>query len=159
MKKEVLTSTFLDIRSKMHRIALRLLHDDEEAKDAVQDTFERVWSRTEVNSDEEARNKLVHVLRNTCIDNLRGRHTVVMDSAEIERSESYEMPTEDIAEYERLILTGLSDLQRRIYDMVTHECLEYDEISRRTGTSVEAVRMNMSRARKRIRENIKKLDR
>lgn len=42
--------------------------------------------------------------------------------------------------------------------MVTHDCLEYEEISRIMGMSVEAVRMNMSRARKKIRENIKNID-
>lgn len=159
MKKDLLTSTFLDIRSKMHRIALRLLHDDEDARDVLQDTFEKLWSKAEINSDDEARNKLVHVLRNTCIDHLRGRHTVQLDSSKMKNAESYEMSTEIMAEYERLILTGLTDKQKQIYDMVTHECMEYEEISRYMGLSVEAVRMHMSRARKQIRENIKILDR
>lgn len=138
---------------------MRLLHDDEDARDAVQDTFERLWTKTEINSDNEARNKLVHVLRNTCIDHLRGRHTVKMDASVPESAGSYEMPTENMAEYERLISNGLTDMQKQIYRMVTNDCLEYEEISLRLGISVEAVRMNMSRARKRIRENIKILDR
>ncbi len=91
MKKDVLTSAFLDIRSKMHRIAMRLLHNDEDAKDAVQDTFEKLWSKTEIESDEEARNKFVHILRNTCIDHLRGKHTVHMEASDLEHAESYEM--------------------------------------------------------------------
>lgn len=57
MKKDVLTSSFLDIRSKMHRIAMRLLHNDEDAKDAVQDTFEKLWSKIKLKSGEEARYK------------------------------------------------------------------------------------------------------
>ncbi len=159
MKKDILTSTFLTLRSKMHRIALRLLHDDEDVRDAIQDTFEKVWSKIEINSDEEARNKLVHVLRNTCIDHLRGKHTIHMATPDIENVVSYEMPTENMAEYERLILVGLTDMQKQIYDMVIYECMEYEEISSNMGISVEAVRMNMSRARKRIRENIKILNR
>ena len=65
MKKDVLTSSFFDIRSKMHRIAMRLLHNDEDAKDAVQDTFEKLWSKIKIKSEEEARYKLVHILHNT----------------------------------------------------------------------------------------------
>lgn len=159
MRKDVLTSAFIDIRSKLHRIAMRLLHDDEDARDAVQDTFEKLWSKKGISSDDEAHNKLVHVLHNTCIDRLRGKHTVQLDLTAVENAGSYEMPTEDVAGYERLILTGLTDLQKQIYNMVTHECMEYEEISHRMGLSVEAVRMNMSRARKQIRENVKIIDR
>ncbi len=138
---------------------MRLLHNDEDAKDAVQDTFEKLWSKTEIESDEEARNKFVHILRNTCIDHLRGKHTVHMEASDLEHAESYEMQTENTEDYERLITAGLTDLQRRIYDLVTHECLEYEEVASRLNMTVEAVRMNMSRARRRISENIQKLDR
>ncbi len=138
---------------------MRLLHDDEDARDAIQDTFEKLWSKAEINSDGEARNKLVHVLRNTCIDHLRGKHTLQMDASYVESAGSYEMPIENLAEYERLILKGLTDKQKRIYNMVTYDCMEYEDISRQMGISVEAVRMNVSRTRKRIRENIKNLDR
>lgn len=158
MKKDVLTSSFLDIRSKMHRIAMRLLHNDEDAKDAVQDTFEKLWSKIKIKSDEEARYKLVHILRNTCIDRLRGKHTIQMDVSEMESAGSYEIPIENLAEYERLILIGLTDLQRKIYVLVTHDCLEYEEVATQLNMTVESVRMNMSRLRRRIAENIKKID-
>lgn len=159
MKTDVLTSAFLDIRSKMHRIAMRLLHDDEDARDAIQDTFEKLWSKDEINSDDEARNKLLHVLRNTCIDRLRTQRHVPLGSVESDTDSGYEMSIEDMSRYEQLITDGLTELQRRIYMMVTHECLEYEEISHILAMSVEAVRMNMSRARKRISENLKKIDR
>ncbi|MCM1518355.1 MAG: RNA polymerase sigma factor [Pseudoflavonifractor sp.] len=159
MKKDALTPTFIDIRSKLHRIAMRLLQNDEDAEDAVQDTFEKLWSRDKIESDAEARNKLVHVLRNTCIDRLRAPHTVPLESVGSETQYGYETPTEDMERYERLIVWGLTDMQMRIYNLVTHDCLEYEEVARRLDMSVEAVRMNMSRARKRIRENIKMIDR
>lgn len=159
MKKDVLTSSFLDIRTKLHRIAMRLLHNDEDAKDAVQDTFEKLWSKAEIESDTEARNKLVHVLRNTCIDHLRTNHTVSLESVEIGLGGICETATEDIERYERLIINGLTEMQMVIYNHVTHDCLEYEEIANRLNITVEAVRMNMSRARKRISENIKKIDR
>lgn len=158
MKKDVLTSSFLDIRSKLHRIAMRLLQNDEDAKDAVQDTFEKLWSKDEIESNAEARNKLVHVLRNTCIDRLRTNHSVSLESAEADFEGGYETSTEDMERYERLIVKGLTDSQMRIYNLITHDCLEYEEVARKLNMSVEAVRMNMNRARKRIRENVKMID-
>lgn len=159
MKKDVLTTSFLDIRSKLHRIAMRLLQNDEDAKDAVQDTFEKLWSKDEIESNAEARNKLVHVLRNTCIDRLRTNHSIPLECAETDFAGGYETSTEDIERYERLIVKGLTDSQMRIYNLITHDCLEYEEVARNLNMSVEAVRMNMSRARKRIRENVKMIDR
>lgn len=159
MKKDVLTSSFLDIRSKLHRIAVRLLQNDEDARDAVQDTFEKLWSKDEIESNAEARNKLVYVLRNTCIDRLRTTHSVSLESVEAEAEGWYEIPTEDMERYERLIVNGLTEVQMRVYNLITHDCLEYEIVAKRLNMSVEAVRMNMSRARKRIRENIKMIDR
>ncbi|MCM1071594.1 MAG: RNA polymerase sigma factor [Bacteroides sp.] len=159
MKKDVLTTSFLDIRGKLHRMAMRLLQNDEDARDAVQDTFEKLWSKDEIESNAEARNKLTRVLRNTCIDRLRTTHTVPLESVETEFDRGYETPTEDMERYERLIVNGLTETQTRIYNLITHDCLEYEEVAKQLNMSVEAVRMNMSRARKRIRENIKKIDR
>lgn len=158
MKKDVLTTSFLDIRDKLHRIAMRLLQNDEDAEDAVQDAFEKLWTKDEIESNVEARNKLVHVLRNTCIDRLRTHHTVPLESSELEMQFGYETSTEDMGRYEKLIVKGLSGIQMRIYNLVTHDCLEYEEVAKRLNMSVEAVRKNMSRARKRIRENIKLID-
>lgn len=162
MKKDVLTSSFLDIRGKLHRIAMRLLQNDEDAKDAVQDTFEKLWSKDEkdeIESNAEARNKLVHVLRNTCIDRLRTNHSIPLESSVTDFEGGYETPTEDMERYERLIVKGLTQTQMHIYNLIAHDCLEYEEVAKRLNMTVEAVRMNMSRARKRIRENIKMIDR
>lgn len=159
MEKDVLTSSFLDIRSKLHRIAMRLLHNNEDAQNALQDTFEKLWSKRDIESNAEARNKLVHVLRNTCIDQLRTNHTVSLESVEKELTNGYETSTEDMERYERHIVKGLTDIQMCIYNLITHDCLQYEEVAARLNMTVEAVRMNMSRARRRITENIKKLDR
>ena len=73
MKKDNLTSSFMALRDKLHRSALGFLKNDEDARDALQDTFLNLWRRGSVESDAEARNKLFAVLRNVCIDRLRVR--------------------------------------------------------------------------------------
>lgn len=154
-----MTSSFLDIRGKLHRIAMGYLQNDEDAKDAMQDTFERLWSKRKAESGSEARNKLVRVLRNTCIDRLRAGRAVSLENLDSGAGGGYEIPTEDMQRYERLIVSGLTATQLRVYTLIAHDCLEYEEVARRLNMSVEAVRMNMSRARRRIRENIKLIDR
>ncbi len=159
MKTDNLTSSFLALRDKLHRSALGFLKNDEDARDALQDTFFNLWRDGGAETETEARNKLFAVLRNICIDRLRKPRTYPLDETDTDSLEVKAFSFEDMDKYESLLTTGLTDVQRHIYSLVTHDGLEYDVIAETLGMSVEAVRMNMSRARKKIRDNYKQLDR
>lgn len=159
MKTDNLTSSFLALRDKLHRSALGFLKNDEDARDALQDTFFNLWRDGGAETETEARNKLFAVLRNICIDRLRKPRTYPLDETDTESLEVKAFSFEDMDKYESLLTTGLTDIQRHIYSLVTHDGMEYDVIAETLGMSVEAVRMNMSRARKKIRDNYKQLDR
>ena len=159
MKTDNLTSSFLALRDKLHRSALGFLKNDEDARDALQDTFFNLWRDGGAETETEARNKLFAVLRNICIDRLRKPKTYSLDETDTDSLEVKAFSFEDMDKYESLLTTGLTDIQRHIYSLVTHDGMEYDAIAETLGMSVEAVRMNMSRARKKIRDNYKQLDR
>lgn len=159
MNTDNLTSSFLALRDKLHRSALGFLKNDEDARDALQDTFFNLWRDGGAETDAEARNKLFAVLRNICIDRLRKPKTCPLDETDTDSLEVKAFSFEDMDKYEFLLTTGLTEVQRHIYSLVTHDGMEYDAIAETLGMSVEAVRMNMSRARKKIRDNYKQLDR
>lgn len=125
----------------------------------MQDTFFNLWRDGGAKTDAEARNKLFAVLRNICIDRLRKPKTCPLDETDTDSLEVKAFSFEDMDKYEFLLTTGLTEVQRHIYSLVTHDGMEYDAIAETLGMSVEAVRMNMSRARKKIRDNYKQLDR
>jgi len=75
MKNDILTQSFIDLRDRLHRSALGFLRNEEDAADALQDTFFRLWKSGAVATDSEARNKLFAVLRNVCIYRLRKPRT------------------------------------------------------------------------------------
>lgn len=158
MKTDNLTSSFLALRDKLHRSALGFLKNDEDARDALQDTFFHLWRDGGAETETEARNKLFAVLRNICIDRLRKTKTYPLDETDTESLEVRAFSFEDMDKYESLLTTGLTEVQRHIYSLVTHDGMEYDAIAETLGMNVEAVRMNMSRARKKIRDNYKQLD-
>ncbi len=158
MQTDNLTSSFLVLRDKLHRSALGFLKDDEEARDALQDTFFNLWRSGGAETETEARSKLFAVLRNICIDRLRKYKTFPLDESAISKLETTPGSFEDIDKYESMLTTGLTHIQRRIYALVIHEGMEYDAIAETLNMSVEAVRMNMSRARKKIRDNYKQLE-
>lgn len=159
MKTDNLTSSFLALRDKLHRSALGFLKNDEDARDALQDTFFNLWRDGGAETETEARNKLFAVLRNICIDRLRKPKTYPLDETDTDSLKVKAFSFEDMDKYESLLTSGLTDIQRHIYSLVTHDGMEYDTIAETLGMSVEAARMNMSRARKKIRDNYKQLDR
>lgn len=159
MRQDFLTYSFLTLREKLHRRALNILQDEADAQDALQDTFSKLWSRGRLSSDSEARNMLFRVLRNICIDRLRTQHTDPLPESVSENLTTPPTSGEDMVRLEKLLTAGLSDTQRNIYTMVTHEGLEYEAIAARLNLSVEACRTSMCRARKRIRDNYNKLNR
>ena len=71
MGKETLTDTFCRLQKKLHLVAGRLLNDETEAEDAVQDAFCRLWSAEPPGSTDEARYRMFAVLRNVCLNKLR----------------------------------------------------------------------------------------
>ena len=138
---------------------MRFLRNDEDARDALQDTFFKLWQNGPVETDTEARNKLFTVLRNICIDRLRRPVTVSITEAETDGMTVQPDFTEDMDRMESLLTSGLTDTQRHIYTLVARDGMEYEDIASALDMKVEAVRMNMSRARKKIKENYQKLNR
>ncbi len=158
MKTDNLTFSFLALRDKLHRSAMAFLKNDEDAKDALQDVFFNLWKHGGIESEPEARNKMFAVLRNICIDRLRKPQTLGIDNISAEMLKVEPVQFEDIEKYESLLTTGLTDIQRQIYTLVTHKGMEYDTIAESMNMSIDAVRMNMSRARKKIHDNYKQLE-
>ncbi|MBP3298568.1 MAG: sigma-70 family RNA polymerase sigma factor [Muribaculaceae bacterium] len=159
MEKDYLTSSFIALRDKLHRSAIAFLKDDEDAKDAMQDAFLNLWKHGDMKSDAEARNKLFTALRNICIDKIRRTRSIHISEADYDRVEVQPEPYEDVGRLESLLTSGLTDIQKRIYILVTRDGMEYEAVAARLDMSASAVRMSMSRARKKIRENYKKLNR
>lgn len=157
-KKDYMTSSFLALQDKLHRSAISFLKNDEDAKDAVQDTFFKLWRNGSIETDSEARNKLFAVLKNVCIDRLRKPRTLQIEEVDTEVLVTSQEQYEDIEKFEELITCGLPDTQKHIYSLVIHDGMEYEKIAESLNMSVESVRMNMSRARKKISEPYKKLE-
>ena len=159
MEIDVLTSSFISLRDKLHHIALNYLESDEDAKDALQDTWLKLRNRGDVETTSEARNKLVTVLRHVCIDRLRKAKPIPIDTISVRELNVYSMEEEDLKRLETLLQKGLTPQQREIFNLVTHEGMEYELIAEKLSMTVEAARMNMSRIRKKMRETYNKLNR
>lgn len=140
---------------KLHRVAFRLLKDEMDAEDAVQDAICNLWIDRAPASLVETRFRLFTILKNVCLNKLkRRRYFIPISECEKESDNNVLDETERIRS---LLLASLTPLQRKIFQMATDDNLEYDVIAERLNMNIDAVRMNMSRARKKMRELYNKM--
>ena len=150
---------FSKLKNRLLTVTGYLLKDQDDAEDAVQETFCRLWQIREKISDEnEATAIAIKTARNICIDQLRRKKIVryeALDDYENDCSDNqsqHQLEVQD--EYQivrKLIEERLSPLQKKILLMKEVEGYEIDEIAEELNMNNSAVRMNLSRARKDIR--------
>ena len=159
MNEEYLITTFTELRKGFLRLASRLLPNEEDASDALQDAFCRLWpKRNQIHSLKEAEALSVTTIRNLCIDQIR-KDKVDMVELNAERdARPSETIEESIAkeelfeEVEEIINRKLTLVQQQILREKEYEGKSIEEIAHALGMQQTAVRMQLSRARKIIRE-------
>ncbi len=154
----------LPISNKLLRFAIQILQDEEEAKDVLQDIFLKLWQkRHELEKVENFEAFAIRMTRNRCLDVIRGRRTISMELVKKQNVADEESLNTDLLENSdsvkliKNIISGLPDLQRTIIQLRDIEQLEYDEIAEATEMNVNAIRVNLSRARKKVRDEILKI--
>lgn len=164
MTIEEYTHRLLPMRDKLFRLASRFLTDSDDARDMVQDTYLKLWS-SKTNLDE-VRNMeamAMAVIRNLCLDRLKS-HATKFRSAELSEYENADHETPDRhaehAEMRRWIhrlVNALPEQQRTVMHLRDVEGMEMDQIALATGQTPNAARVNLSRARKRVKEELEKI--
>ena len=150
--------------NKLLRFAFQILQDEEEAKDVLQDVFLKLWQkRDELEKVENLEAFVVRMMRNRCLDLIRARRTVSLevvkklDQREEDKPETDHLEIADSVGLVKRIIGELPDVQREIIHLRDIEQLEYEEIADATQMNVNAIRVNLSRARKKVRDEILKI--
>ncbi|MCE1167255.1 MAG: RNA polymerase sigma factor [Sphingobacteriia bacterium] len=159
------TNKLWPIRDRIFRLARRLLVNDEDAQDIVQDTYLKLWSskmRLEEVSNMEA--MAMTVTRNLCLDKLKShshKYTVYensfSDSSAASATADNQVHLKDLQKNISQLISQLPEQQRTVMHLRDVEGLEFDQISYISGQSINAVRANLSRARKKVRETLEKI--
>lgn len=131
----------------------------ETADDIVQETLVKLWGiRDRLESVRSVYGMALTVARHRCIDLLRSERVRRVDIAFYEATDPAEQSAmEAIIENENAlaadrILSQLPPLQQAVMRMRHVDGLEINEIAAITGTSPNAVRVNLSRARHTVRD-------
>lgn len=160
MDNKNLTQTYLKLRRRLKCMASSILKNEEDADDALQEAFCRLLMRKEDTDTSLADGMAVVAVKRICISYLRKRSVRVSESID-ESVSKLEAPAdplwenEEIKDLTRSLMSKLSPMQKSVFDLVT-EGMDYDIISMRLGITEEAVRQNICRARKILRNEYKR---
>ena len=141
----------------MLSLAERITGNHDDAADAVQDAFVKLWQqRIKYESAKHAQGAGMMTVRTTSIDMARRnkRQAVVpIELADDTTEEAIENETSlAYQQVRRIIENDLSSRQQQIIDLREVQGLEFDDIANRLDMTAANVRVELSRARKRVRE-------
>ena len=165
MTPEEFRKVILPEGRRLYALAFRFLNNREEAEDAVQEVMMRLWEdRTKLGNYANTAAWATTVTRNMCIDLLRKRKKMShedIDSVIISgRSDEVTLTASDSREAATLI-SGIVERMKEPYRSAVilrdMEGYSYEEAASVLQISVETLRTTLSRARKSIREQLKKI--
>ena len=148
----------------LYEYAFRILRNQEEAEDAVQEIFIKLWNLGKKLDEYKSTGALaVTMIKNYCIDQIRKKKHIVQEELEGQNIQN----TDSDSPYELLenresgdILYNIIDQLPNIYKTAIRmreiEGLSYEEIVEKTEQNINTLRVTLSRARKMIREEFNK---
>ena len=164
MNKETFKQTYLPLSASMYRTAYRILGNPEDAEDMVQEAYMRLWDkRDELAHIESAEAYAVTLVKHLCLDQLRRNSrqaaTCAPEDVTLAAEDSPGMRAEahDETDCLRRLIGRLPANQRQVMWLRDIDGCSYDEIAKATGLSDVNIRVLLSRARKMIREQYKRI--
>ena len=149
---------FSTLSDKLFRMAKSMLQDTDDAKDAVQDLQLKMLEKRE--ALDYAENKpsfTMKTMRNLCIDTIRKKR----ESEELKPELNYQthddvrqLEMKDMANYASRLIDKLPEIQRTVIRMRDVEEMEIAEIAYVTELTENAVCVNLSQARAKIRTQL-----
>ncbi|HLN54806.1 MAG TPA: RNA polymerase sigma factor [Bacteroidales bacterium] len=143
---------------RLYSLALRILRKQDEAEDAVQEVFIRMWKMGDRLDDYQSIDALATTMtKNYCIDQLRkekmafDNNQIMIDKADTTSIEKIIENAESFVIIQRII-SGLPFNYGMVINQHDIDGFSYEEIAEKTGQNINTIRVNLSRARAMVRE-------
>ena len=146
-------------RERLFRLAYRLLNDRDDASDAIQETFIRLWKHARrYNPNQSLSTWLCTICARRCYDELRRRqrHRKILAEMPAEDVQSDDLAADELLTLLHRTIATLPPKQRVVYQLREIECLSTDEVATATRMTADQVKANLFVARNSVREKLKK---
>jgi len=142
----------------LYRFAIKILGDEDMARDVVQDSFERLWIKHQNVDNIKSKSYLFTTAYHACIDIIRSKKR----NGRIEEVKPcdyfYESQYSDLQEILHEALKTLSEIQRSVILLRDYEGYSYQEIEEITGLNESQVKVYIYRARLALKEYIGQIE-
>jgi len=152
--------TFVPLTDSLYRIARNLLDSEENAHDAVQDTFVRLWNmRDSLDTVLNHKAYAFVLVRNICLDMLRKESIRQSEQIEEQYDLSDDEPSPDKALIQKeqitLLMKAMGQLpekQQLVLKLRIMEEMDYKDIATETGLTEGNLRVLLTMARKNLKK-------
>ncbi len=160
MKQADFVSLVMPFKDKVFRLAKRLLVSREEAEDATQEILLKLWKNKDKISDyKNVEAFSMTMTKNFCLDRLKSKQAqnlkiVHSNYTDSNASLQKQVEAKDSMGWVSKIMEELPEQQKIIVQLRDIEQYDYAEIAKMLDMNETAIRVNLSRARKTIREKL-----
>src|SRR5689334_17881899 len=143
----------------LFRFILKNIRDEDEARDIVQDSFEKMWRNHGNIEGSKAKSYLFTTGHHTMIDRIR-RKKQVSDYTEVNEESLFH--TEQYSDVKQVLnnaINQLPDIQKAVITLRDFEGYNYEEIGKITELSESQVKVYIYRARVFLKEYIGSIER
>lgn len=164
MTSEDFNIKFISLKDKVFRFSKRILNNADDAMDVTQDIFEKLWnmrSKLEDLSNPEA--FTITSVKNLCFDKIKHnnlKQQKIVDIKYMNQNSFYEQDNFKTETKELIdnLINKLPEQQKMIIHLRDIEGYEFEEMENMLGISVNTIRVNLSRARKKLKEELIKVE-
>lgn len=152
----------LPFKDKVYRLAKRLLVSKDEAEDATQELYFKLWkNKSKIENYDNVESYAMMMIKNYCLDQLKSKRAsnlTLVHSNYKDESSSLQKNIEfrDSAGIIKKMMNDLPEKQRIIVQLRDVENYDYHEIGEILDMESTAIRVALSRARKTLRMNFLK---
>lgn len=161
MNQKEFLAVVLPFKDKLYRLAKRLLVSSEEAEDAVQEVYLKLWKgREKIANYKNPEAFAMTMTKNFCLDRLKSRQAsnlkIVHSNYQTSENLQKQIEANDGVSLVFELMKSLPEQQRMILQLRDVEQYEYAEIAEMLESNETAIRVSLSRARKTLREQLLK---
>lgn len=157
MDKTEFIALVIPFKDKLYRLAKRILVSKDEAEDAVQEVFLKLWNGKEnIENYKNPEAFAITMTKNYCLDRLKSKQAsnLKIVHSNYQTSENIEKKIEanDGVEMVFKIMETLPEQQKIVLQLRDVEQFEFSEIAKMLDSNETAIRVALSRARKTVRD-------
>jgi RNA polymerase sigma factor (sigma-70 family) len=142
----------------VYRFILKNLKNEEDVKDVVQSSFEKMWVNRETVENAKCKSFLFTVSYNTMIDHIRKNKRIVLKEDFNETALGSNNQRQNTKRILQEALSRLNERDRSLVMLKDYEGYNYVEIGEITGLNESQVKVYLHRARLQLREYLVKVE-